>query len=108
MTSQQVVFSPESYARAGDIISEATTFIHSEIDKLVASVSDYKILGEKDILGQIVNALYREFMVAFGEIVKGLVDGLLDQSQTLQMVGQLYKDTQEAAQALSDLVGKDY
>lgn len=108
MTSNAIVFSPESYARAGDIIGEATTFIHSEIDKLVAAVSDYKILGENDILGKICNQLYRAFIEAFGQIVKGLLDGLLDQSQTLQMVGKLYQDTSEAADALSSLVGKDY
>lgn len=108
MSSQAVVYSPESWSRAGDIITEATTFIHAEIDKLVAAVSDYKILGENDILGQIVNQLYRAFMEAFGEIVKGLVDGLVDQSETLQRVGRLYQDTSEAAASLSSLVGKDY
>ncbi|GAB3817526.1 hypothetical protein GCM10028820_18630 [Tessaracoccus terricola] len=108
MTSAAIVFDPNSYEKASSIIAEATTFIHNEIDNLVASVSDYKILGENDILGKIVNQLYRAFMEAFAEIVKGLVDGLLDQAQTLQMVGRLYKDTSDAAEALSALVGKDY
>lgn len=108
MSSAAIVFDPGSYEKAGSIISEATTFIHNEIDNLVASVSDFRILGENDILGKIVNQLYRAFMEAFGEIVKGLLDGLLDQSQTLQMVGRLYEDTSDAAEALSALVGKDY
>lgn len=108
MSSAAIVFDPDSYERAGSIISEATTFINNEIDNLVASVSDYKVLGENDILGKIVNQLYRSFMEAFGEIVKGLIDGLLDQAETLQMVGRLYQDTSDAAEALSALVGKDY
>ena len=48
------------------------------------------------------------FIEAFREIVHSLVDGLIDQSETLRQVGELYQNTSEAATALSSLVGKDY
>lgn len=103
-----IVFSPESYRKAGSIIEEGTQFIKAQIDQLIDSVTDFKILGENDTIGQIVNQLYRVFIEAFREIVHSLVDGLIDQSETLRQVGELYQNTSEAATALSSLVGKDY
>ena len=103
-----IVFSPESYKKAGSIIEEATAFIKAEIDKLIDSVTDFQVLGTNDTIGKIVNFLYRVFIEAFREIVHGLVDGLVDQSETLRQVGELYQNTSEAAKALGELVGKDY
>lgn len=103
-----IVFSPESYRKAGGIIEEATQFIKAEIDKLIDSVTDYNVLGNNDTIGKIANQLYLVFIEAFREIVHGLLDGLLDQSETLRMVGQLYQDTSEAATSLASLIGKDY
>ncbi|WP_408647221.1 YbaB/EbfC family nucleoid-associated protein [Tessaracoccus coleopterorum] len=103
-----IVFSPESYRRAGGIIEEATRFIKDEIDRLLDSVTDFQLLGTNDIVGRLANELYRAFIEAFRQIVHGLVDGLLDQSETLRMVGDLYRDTSEAATSLASLIGKDY
>lgn len=103
-----IVFSPESYAKAGSIIEDATKFIKDEIDKLFDSVTDFQVLGNNDTIGKIANQLYRIFIEAVREIVHGLVDGLIDQSETLRKVGELYRDTAEAASSLASLIGKDY
>ncbi len=103
-----IVFSPESYLKAGGMIEEATRFIKDEIDKLLDSVTDFQLLGTNDTVGRIANELYRAFIEAFREIVHGLVDGLCDQSETLRRVGELYRDTSEAAASLAGLIGKDY
>lgn len=103
-----ITFSPESYKKAGGIIEDATQFIKDQIDSLLDSVTDFQVLGETDIVGKIVNFLYRTFIEVFREIVHGLVDGLVDQSETLKRVGELYQNTSEAATALGALVGKDY
>lgn len=103
-----IVFSPESYRKAGGIIEEATQFIKAEIDKLIDSVTDYNVIGNNDTVGRIANQLYQVFIEAFREIVHGLVDGLIDQSETLRMVGELYQNTSDAATSLASLIGKDY
>ncbi len=104
----EIVFSPESYKKAGGLIEDATSFIKEEIDKLLDSVTDFQILGTNDTVGKIANELYRIFIEAFREIVHGLIDGLVDQSETLRKVGELYQNTSEAASSLAALVGKDY
>lgn len=106
--STDIVFSPESYKKAGGIIEEATQFIKDEIDKLIDSVTDFEALGTNDTVGKIANQLYRVFIEAFREIVHGLIDGLVDQSETLRQVGELYQNTLEAASSLAALIGKDY
>ena len=75
--------------------------IKDEIDKLLDSVTDFQLLGTNDTVGRIANELYRAFIEAFREIVHGLVDGLCDQSETLRRVGELYRDTSDAAASLA-------
>lgn len=106
--TQEVVFNPESWSKAGSIVDDAGAKIKAEIDKLFDQVTDYQVLGENDMIGKIVNFLYRTFIEVVREIVKGLVDGVLDQSETMKQVGKVYQDTSEAAQSLAALVGKDF
>lgn len=103
-----IVFSPESYLKAGDLIEEGTAWIRDQIDQLLDSVTDFDALGTNDIVGRIANQLYRVFIEAFRQIVHGLVEGLVDQSETLRRVGELYRDTSEAATSLASLIGEDY
>ena len=101
---------PQASQETTDKLNNAQAQLDDAQEQLDEISSQFEDLSRQldDTLGQIVNQLYRVFIEAFREIVHSLVDGLIDQSETLRQVGELYQNTSEAATALSSLVGKDY